>query len=87
MGMTRAEAQALYDEFMATDGPDIDLAVVRSTEAQLRDGLGTTLSVDATERLHAQMIAWVGTRVMRYHQQHGLMPQSVKVTLQVEVEA
>jgi hypothetical protein len=82
--MTPEEKAELFDALLKLDGPTMDFVVERSLETVNRDGLDVTISRDALEALHFQMITWVGTRLLRSGEEKGLMPQGMKVTVTVE---
>jgi hypothetical protein len=75
------------DEFMLIDGTTANLVVERTTEALLRDGIDVTISVEAMDDLVAQMAAWVGTRMLRFHNETGLGAQHIHVVLEVALSA
>ena len=82
--MTPEERRDLFDALLKLDGETMDFVVERSMETVNRDGLDVTISPEAMEALDFQMITWVGTRILRSGEEHGLMPQGVKVTVTVE---
>lgn len=77
----------MFDEMMDMPDATLSIGVNRTATAQDRDGMGATISPQAFAALQEQMGAWVGTRVMRYEQQTGLMPQQITVTITVDVHA
>ena len=85
-GKDREYAQ-MYTDMAATAGKTIRVKLERTPEAQARDGLDATFSEQMMRDLNQQMLTWVGTRMIRYHEHTGLAVQNVKVTLTVEVSA
>ena len=79
--------KALMAKMLAEDGPAMDFEVSRTIDTQAIEGLGVTFSEAAMASLSQQMIMWVGTRIMRYGEQTGAMPQTLRVTVTVETQA
>lgn len=78
---------ALFSEFMESDSPDAEFRIERPIEAQARDGLDRTFSMESLDTLSTQMITWVGTRMMKYEEATGLSPQNVSVVISVRANA
>lgn len=81
------EYSQMYADMLATVGKSLSVELIRTPEAQARDGLDATFSEQMMRDLNQQMLTWVGTRMIRYHEHTGLAVQNVKVTLTVEVSA
>lgn len=84
--MTPGEHARLIDHMATLPGGDHEFVVQREIEAQDRDGLGAGISAEAMRTLDQQMITWVGTRMLRFEKERGVMPQSVRVVVSVEME-
>lgn len=82
--MTPEERRDLFDILLKTEGPTMDFVVERSMETIDRDGLDVTISPEAVEALDFQMLSWVSTRILRSGEEHGVMPQGIRVTVAVE---
>jgi hypothetical protein len=54
-------------------------------DAQLREGLDVSFSEDAIQDLYMQVMTWVGTRILRFHQESGVMPQTAQIRLTVDL--
>lgn len=80
------DEQDMITAFANEPGPTIDLVVERPLEAQDRDGLDRGISREAMVALNNQMIGWVGTRLMRFHDEFGLAAQHVTVTVTVAMK-
>lgn len=80
-------SEQMYEKMMKIDGPNMEFVIGRGIEAQDRDGLSKTISQEAFDTLMQQIRVWIGTRVMRYDDQSGVMPQTVTVNISVDVEA
>lgn len=75
-----------YDRMLSTPGRRMIFDVNRDADATDRDGLGATLSQAAMETLGRSMVTWVGTRILRAHEETGLMPQRVEVEVSVTMD-
>jgi hypothetical protein len=80
-------SESRYEEMLESDGDSIALVIQRPIEAQAKYGLDTTFSADVLDEIAVAVTTWVGTRVVRYHDAHGLMPQTIRIALTVQVEA
>lgn len=80
------DQEKLLNAMLTMDGGEHEFIVQRNVEAQDRDGLGAGMSPEAMQMLHQSMITWVGTRMIRFEQERGVMPQNVKVSISVEME-
>lgn len=80
------DARQLLTEYMNIDGPAMDFIVQRDIHAQDRDGLGAGISQQAMEDLNQQVMTFIGTRMMRFQVERGVMPQNLKVELVVTME-
>lgn len=82
---SRRQTPPVVDEMLDMDGPEATFEVGRTAEAQDRDGLSGTISQKAMDALVSQMGMWVATRIMRFQEDNGIMPQNVTVTLNVDL--
>lgn len=76
-----------FDKMLQVPGDNLELVIQRSMEAQGRDGLDASFSRDVMEGLEAQMRFWIGSRIIRFSDERGIMPQTMTITLNVELEA
>lgn len=79
--------EEIFNRMMKMEGGELSLTVNRTPTAQDRDGLSASLSPEAFDVLMTQIKTWVGTRMVRYGQETGLMPQNVNVSVDVTVSA
>lgn len=84
MGMTSANA---YEKWMALDGNEISIDVVRGVGAQVRDGLSSSISQEALKSVQEQISMWLLSRLIRYQDETGLMPQVVTLDLKAHLSA
>lgn len=68
----------LVNEMMTWDTEEAEFVI-----EQTRIDPGTTFSVEAMERLHDQLMVFVGTRVMRRWDQTHEPPTALTVTIKV----
>ena len=76
-----------FDKWMSMDGEDITIEVTRGTGAQDRDGLSSSISSEAMTSLQQQMTMWLISRILRYENDTGLMPQVVTLDLKAHLSA
>jgi hypothetical protein len=76
-----------WDRLMSVEHHTMSTRIERTMAAQARDGLDGTFSREAMDDLNAEVINFIGTRIARYYDATGLMPQSMEVMLNVEVSA
>lgn len=69
-----------YEILLDVDGNEIELTVEK-----LEVEFGRSFSADALSGLHDQMIAYVGTRIMRRWNETGEPPTFVRVEMRVTV--
>lgn len=65
----------------------MEFTIQRTAEAQDRDSLSASLSQEGFDALHKSMMAWVAGRILDYNVETGLMPQNIRVTVDVHVSA
>ena len=76
-----------FDKWMSMDGEAITIEVTRGTGAQDRDGLSSSISSEAMTSLQQQMTMWLISRILRYENDTGLMPQNVTLDLKAHLSA
>lgn len=74
-------------QMMDDPNSQMEFTIQRTVKAQDRDSLSASLSKEAFDSLHHSMAAWVGSRILRYNGETGLMPQNIRVTVDVQVNA
>lgn len=74
-------------QMMDDPNSQMEFTIQRTAEAQDRDSLSASLSKEAFDALRNSMTAWVGSRILRYNGETGLMPQNIRVTVDVHVSA
>lgn len=84
-GCAPVDRQEVYDELKRTVGATYNFEVERTAKAIVRDGLGKTFSAVAMDELQWQMVAWVGTRLVRA-MDAGAVPLKVAVTITVGID-
>lgn len=77
----------MYEKMMEMDGTQMVFSVDRTATAQDRDGLSYTMSQQAFDALREQMTTWIGTRILKYQDEIGLMPQMIQVSVDVNMSA
>lgn len=83
---TPRQREKLYEYMMKMPEMEMGFDLGRPLEVIGRDGLGVTMSMDAVEFIHDQMLMFVMTRLMRRWNETALAPQRIIVTVKVEVE-
>ena len=69
-----------YDEMLTWDGQEAEFEIHRETIQE-----GRTFSAEAMAGLDAQLMAWVGTRIMRRWDTTNEPPTVVRVSIVVDV--
>lgn len=85
-GAEEMSPEDIIKTMLTIPGMEHDFVVQRTMDAQDRDGIGVGISAEAMAGLHHSIISWVATRTMRYADDHGIMPQNLKVSVIVEME-
>jgi hypothetical protein len=80
-------ANPYFDAFSDIEGSTLKIALDRDVEAQASEGLGMSFSEGAMQDLHMQLMTWVGTRMLRFAEDNGVMPQTMTVKLNVDLTA
>lgn len=76
------DVAVLYERMMEMDGEAINLVVERDNSAVIREP-DLTISADALKSLESQMIAWVGSRMMRHWKKSGNPAHHIEVEITV----
>jgi hypothetical protein len=70
-------------QMMNFDGNELEVQIHRDMEVVERDGLDATFSEAALQAMSLDINAFIGTRIIRYGQQHNVLPQSMTVVVEV----
>lgn len=76
----------LWREMMSAAGLEFQYEIGRDAAAVARDGSRRGFSEEAMETLIRHMSAFIGTRMVRYDNQHGVMPQQMSVRIRVALD-
>lgn len=72
---------------LTAEGNTVVFMAVKTLEQQAKDGLDETFDIAIVEDMSVAFIQWIGTRIIRYEESNGLMPQSMRVTITVDLQA
>lgn len=76
----------LWKEMMSAAGLEFQYEIGRDAAAVARDGSRRGFSEEAMATLIRHMSAFIGTRMVRYDSQHGVMPQQMTVRIRVALD-
>lgn len=72
---------------LTAGGNTVVFMAAKTLQQQAKDGLDETFDIAIVEDMSVAFIQWIGTRIIRYEGSHGLMPQSMRVTITVDLQA
>ncbi len=85
--MREMDLEKLWQEMLTLEGPELDLVIERTADAQLRDGLDRHFSEEAMEGLIMNIQTFILTRLVKYQDATGLAPQNMKVSISLDLSA
>lgn len=81
-----AQDEAEWFSFLAKPGNEFAFRIGRTAGAIQREGSGVTFSREAMDAMFKHVMIYVGSRLTRYHNEHGSFPQAMTVRVRVALD-
>lgn len=81
------EEKAIWDTYQRHPGSEFLFRFGRNQRVWAEQGSGRTFSREMFDAMARALMLFVGSRLNRYHNEHGAYPQAITVRLRVAMDA